>query len=351
MPTSSKKPTPKKKTTLFKRLLDQQSGFWKNVFGKNPHKAFRLTRRRDYVRPLSLPNPLLFILEVNKTIWSYRRIFLPLMLIYGLLYAALAGIASQDTYTQIVSSIEQAGSDVVSDNGSPLEQAGLTLLSIASGNVNGSITEAQQIFGVLLGLMAWLTTVWLLRNIFAGNKVRVRDGLYNSGSPIIATALILLVIVVQLLPVALAAIGYAAASSSGLIANGGVEAMLFWIAGGLLGLLSLYWISSSLFAMIIVTLPGMYPMKALNASREIVLSRRLKLLIRVIWMLIFIAAIWVVIMVPVILFDGWLKWALPAIQWLPIVPVTMLILSTFSIFWVSVYIYLLYRKVVDNDAE
>lgn len=351
MPTSSKKASSKKKQPFFKKVVERQSAFWRRLFGDNPHKAFRLTKRRDYVRPLNLPNPFLFILEVSRTLWSYKRLFLPLMLIYALLYAAFAGITSQDTYTQIVSSIDQAGGEALAEPWSPIEQAGLTLTSIASGNANGTPSESQMIFGGLIGLMAWLTTVWLLRNIFAGNKVRVRDGLYNSGSPIIATALIILVIIVQLLPIGLAAIGYSAATSSGLIANGGVEAMLFWVAVGLLCALSLYWISSSLFALVIVTLPGMYPLKALNAARQIVLSRRFKLLVRMVWMALFVAIVWATVMILMIMFDSWLKGALPSVQWIPLIPITMLVLNTFGIFWVSVYIYLLYRKVVDNESE
>lgn len=345
MPTSSKH---KKKSPHF---LERQRVFWKEYFSKNPHRSLRLTKRRDFARPLVLPNPLLFILTVTTTLWSYRRIFLPLMAVYALLFTALVGLTSQDTYSQVVSSIEESGTDVFSESGSTLELAGLTLLSIASGNANGTITESQQIFGVLLGLLAWLTTVWLLRNLLAGNKVKMRDGLYNAGSPILATAIVTLIIVIQLLPVAIAAIGYAAAVNSGLIVNGGVEAMLFWIAAGLLGLLSLYWIGGSLFALVIVTLPGMYPLKAINASRELLLSRRLKLLIRMLWMALFIATIWVVVLIPVIMLDSWLKSVAPAVQWLPLVPVVILVISTYSVFWASTYIYLLYRKVVDYESE
>lgn len=355
MPTNSK---PKKQGTaksqkvtkpFVKSFTQRQRIFWKEYFSKNPHRTLRLTKRRDYVRPLALPNPFQFILFVSTTLWSNRRIFLPLMAVYALLYVGLVGITSQDTYSQIVSSIEESGSDVFSESGSSIEQAGLTLLSIVSGNANGTITESQQIFGGLLGLLAWLTTIWLLRNLLAGNKVRMRDGLYNAGAPLIASAIVFLIIFVQLLPVALAAIGYAAATNSGLIAGGGVEAMLFWIVVSLLGLLSLYWIGGSVFALVIVTLPGMYPLEAINAARELVLSRRLKLLVRLLWMSIFIMALWIITLVPIIMFDGWLKWAAPVVEWLPLVPVSILIVSTVSVFWAATYVYLLYRKVVDES--
>jgi hypothetical protein len=56
-------------------------------------------------------------------------------------------------------------------------------------------------------------------------------------------------------------------------------------------------------------------------------------------------------MIPIILFDAWLKGVVPSIQWLPIVPVCLLIVSALMVVWTAGYVYLLYRKVVDNDVE
>lgn len=356
MPQSSKKTASKsvkarsqQKKSWYGRMFDSIRNYRDALYARNPHKTLQLTRRRDYVRPLELPNPLLFILEVIQTIWRQKRFFLPLMAIYIVLYAVLVGIASESTYAELTNSVEEASSKIETTEVNPLTKASATLVSFASNGFGVNSGEAQQIFGVLLGLIAWLTTVWLLRNIFAGNNVKVRDGLYNAGAPIIAMAIIVLVILVQLLPVALAAIAYAAATSSGLILNGGVEAMLFWIAAGLLGLLSAYWVTSSIFALVIVTLPGMYPIKALQASRKILIGRKLRFALRFAWMAVFIIALWVVVLLPMILFDGWLKAAVPQLEWLPLVPIIALILSTYTVFWTSTYIYLLYRKVVDND--
>jgi hypothetical protein len=40
----------------------------------------------------------------------------------------------------------------------------------------------------------------------------------------------------------------------------------------------------------------------------------------------------------------------PAIQWLPIVPVVMLVLSSVTAIWAAGYIYLLYRRIVADDS-
>lgn len=356
MPTSSKKSPPKKTTKTPAPMKPWYTRVGVNVrtrvdsfLSRRPHRSFRRTRRRDYVRPLVLPKVLSFSLEVTKTLWRQRRIFIPLMIIYVVLYAILVGIGSQDTYSQLTGSLQTLETSAFGGNIDALSQAGLTFLALVTNGVNANATDAQNIFGFLLGLMAWLTTVWILRNIFAGHKVKMRDGLYNAGAPLIATVVIGLVIAVQLLPVALATMGYSAASTSGLL-NGGVEAMLFWVAAGLLALLSLYWITSTLFALIIVTLPGMYPYRALRAAGDIVLGRRVKILLRWLWMLLCIAVLWVVVMIPLILLDTWLISVWPVVGNIPIVPVGILLVSTVSIFWASTYIYLLYRKVVDNES-
>src|SRR5690606_2563192 len=151
-------------------------------------------------------------------------------------------------------------------------------------------------------LLTWLTTVWLLRNVLAGHKVKLRDGLYNAGSPIFATVVVIVFIAIQLIPVALALIGYSAALASGLL-DGGAATMLFWIGAALLVVLSLYWITSSLFALIIVTLPGMYPYQAIRTASDLMLGRRTKILFRWLWMALTVVVAWLVVMLPIILLD------------------------------------------------
>jgi hypothetical protein len=198
--------------------------------------------------------------------------------------------------------------------------------------------------------MTWLTTVWLLRNILAGNKVKLRDGLYNASAPILSTFLVTLVLILQLLPMALAFIGYAAANASGLL-TGGVEAMLFWIAAGLLVVLSLYWVTSTLIALVIVTLPGIYPMKALRTAGDIAVGRRMRLLLRLLWLMATIGISWVVVMVPLILLTAWINSLWPAFSNVPLLPIILAFMSSLTIVWSSSYVYLLYRKVVADDAK
>ncbi len=354
MPARSKKSVPstrrQKVERAIMRPIDNVRAKVADIQSRRPHRSFLMTRRRDYARSLKLPGYLAFTHQVNQTLRTFRKPLLLLGLFYALTYALLVGIASQDNYTVLTDTFRGAGEEVFEGNLGQLSKAGLILGTILTTGISDKLTDAQQIFAALLMILVWLTTVWLLRNLMAGHKVRVRDGLYNAGAPIISTILVSLVLIVQLLPVGIAAIGYAAASTAGLL-SGGIEAMLFWLIMVFLLLLSIYWMTATFFALIVVTLPGMYPMQALRTAGDMVVGRRLRIILRLAWMTVCIAVGWVIVMVPIILLDAWIKGTWTQIEWLPIIPVALLVVTTLSVMWAASYIYLLYRKVVDDDAK
>jgi hypothetical protein len=344
-------------TTIWQRIASIVVGVFKSVktrtdtyLNRRPHRSFRWTRRRDYNRSLKLPGYFAFTSEVRKTLWPHRKVFLLLSLFYALLMATLVGLASQETYTTLTDTLRDTSGDVFDGNLGEVGKAGLLLLTAMTGGISQTLTDAQQVYAGIVILLTWLTTVWVLRNVLAGHKVKLRDGLYNAGAPIISTFLVSLVLIIQLLPLAVALIAYSAAAASGLLA-GGVEAMLFWIAAGLLAVLSLYLVTSTFIAMIVVTIPGMYPIRALKTAGDLVVGRRVRILLRLLWLAMGIVIAWAVVMVPIILLDTWAKGVWPNLQWLPVIPVFLLAMSSVSVVWAAGYIYLLYRKVVADDAD
>ena len=60
----------KKKAPLKKRIVAQYNKVQDYVVGKSPHRSFQRTKRRDYIRPLVLPNPFAFLYEVTVTMWG-----------------------------------------------------------------------------------------------------------------------------------------------------------------------------------------------------------------------------------------------------------------------------------------
>jgi hypothetical protein len=300
---------------------------------------------------LNIPGYWSFTAFVAKTLWSNRNIFGLLGVVYATLTILLVGMASQDSYLSISNTLNSTNNGVLDNFWGQVGKAGLLFVTSVSGDLSGSLTETQQIYTALIALMTWLSSVWLLRNILAGHKVKLRDGLYGSGSPILPTFMISLLLLVQLLPVVIALIGYSAAVSTGLLAGGGIESMLFWIAAGLLGVMSIYFMTSTIFALIIVTIPGMYPFQAIKTAGDLVIGRRLRILMRLIWMTILASVAWIVVMIPMILLDMWVKSLWVAISWLPVIPVILLTLSSLTIIWVSAYVYLLYRRIIADDSE
>lgn len=331
-----------------KRIKSLKAKFTNRSNGKT-HKSFSITKKRDYKRDLNLPGYFSFTAYVFKTLAKNRKLFTSLTLLVLISSAILIGFASQTNYMALVDTLDSTSGDLLSDVSGKIGGAGLLFLASISGGVSQSLSTVQQLYLLFIIIFTWLTTVWLLRNILSGNSAKLRDGIYNAGSPIIATMLLTIVMIVQFFPFVIALIGYAAASSTGLL-DGGVEAMLFWIVAGLLSTLSLYWMSSTFFAMVIATIPGMYPMKALHAAGGLVAGRRVRIIKRLLWLGLVTCLAWAVIFIPVILIDMSIKSIWAAIEWLPIIPLLISVASSMTIIWVSAYIYLLYRKIVDNES-
>ncbi|MCA9334543.1 hypothetical protein KC953_00175 [Candidatus Saccharibacteria bacterium] len=316
---------------------------------RRPHRSFRFTSRRDYKRSLELPGYWSFTAHVVKTLLGNWRLFGGLALVYLGVTIVVNGVGQQESYSAIVSSLRASSGDLFKGDFGTVAEAGLLLAKSVSTGLTPKVSDAQTVIGSLTVVFAWLATVWALRNTLAGYKPRLRDALYNSGSPVLSTLLVSFIAILQLLPLALALIVYTAANNSGVLESG-ATAMLVWLGILLFALLSLYWAAATFISLVIITLPGMYPMEAIRAAGDLVMGRRLRVLYRLIWLIGIVVAVWVLIMIPIILFDDWLKRLLPAVQWLPIVPLSILSLSSISLVFTSSYIYLLYRGIVDDES-
>jgi hypothetical protein len=334
------------------KMVVSASAKVQDFLARRPHRSFRRTYRRDYERSLDMPGYIAFTHYVQKTLWSNKKVFIFVVLAYAVITVAVMNLSSEDLYAQMRETVNESNTGLFNGFWGEISKTGLLLIAGVTGSFNGSPTATQsqtQVYLVILGLMTWLTTVWLLRAILTGRKPKMRDGLYNAGAPIVPTFLVATVIVLQLLPLALALFGYNSAVASGLL-EGGVEAMMFWSVAALLAILSLYWITTTLIALVVVTLPGMYPMQALRTAGDLVVGRRLRILMRVLWMALCVVLAWALIVIPIMLFDAWLKSVWSAIAWLPLVPLTWLVMGAITVIWIAGYIYLLYRRIVEDDA-
>lgn len=329
-----------------RRLTDRYQSF----LNRRPHRTFRRSRRRDYVRSLVLPGYIAFTAQVTRMLMTRKKVFLPLIGMFALVIILIGAVVSQDTYSQIDSLLKELGGDVFGQGGmSKVGQAGLLMISTFAVNPN-TLSVDQQIYMANAMLFAWLCTVWLLRECLAGRNPRLRDSLYNAGAPIISTTIVVMILIIQLLPIGLMALVYAALMSVGILESG-FGSMLFWVFAAVVAALVLYWITSTLIGLVVVTLPGMYPLRALRAAGDLVVSRRLRILYRWLWAIAVIVVAWAVIMIPIILLESAAKSAWTTINDVPIVPCIGAVMTALSVVWFAAYVYLLYRRIVDDDAK
>ena len=348
-----KKPVkkPAKKPSRAKRAVVSASERRKQFLARRPHRSFRLTRRRDYIRSLKLPGYWALTVAIWRLLKKNWRTFACLVALYAVLSMLLTTVLSQDTYLQVRQVVDEANEDGFLGTVLPVMTIFFSVLGsqVTGGGVTVSAGSQQQIIAVLIGLYAWLTAVWLLRAMMAGKRPKLRDGLYSSGAPVIALGVLAVILLVQLLPAAIALIVYGAADGSGLL-DQTAALMLAGGATGLVAVLSLYWITSTIIAMVIVTLPGMYPMKALRLAGDIAVGRRIRILLRLTWLVVLLLLAWAVVLIPTIVLDGALASAMPIMANVPIVPMAALLLASFSVVFSASYVYVLYRKVVEDDS-
>src|SRR5688572_15370913 len=65
----------------------------KALLVRRPHRSFRPTRRRDYVRPLRLPGYWALTNNVRVVLWRHKVLMTLLVVSYGVLTVLLVGMA------------------------------------------------------------------------------------------------------------------------------------------------------------------------------------------------------------------------------------------------------------------
>jgi hypothetical protein len=278
-----------------------------------------------------LPNVWILTRTASLTLWQHKKLFAGITLIYGLLNVVFGqSLASGSGVSTLKQALDQVAAGHFSALGSSLGNF-VSLISSAGGSSSTSGGAYQTI----LALMGSLAVIWALRQVAAGVKVRIRDAYYRGMYPLVPFVLVLFVISLQLLPLLIGASVYGSVINNG-IAVLAVEKLAWALVYILLALFSLYWISSSLFALYIVALPDMTPMKALRSARQLVRHRRWTVLRKILWMPVVLLAAAAIIMLPIII------WLTPLAQWV------FFLLNMFSLAAIHAYMYTLYRELLNE---
>ena len=232
------------------------------------YKSFKLTKKIKQPAKTPLPSSFRIVRDSLKLIKSNWPVFLGLLAIYLLATLILRGFDLSSGFSEIKSDID----NLVGGNASQIGTVvGLYAYAVASGGSQaGESAGAYQLF---VSLTISLAAIWSVRQLLARKRIRIRDSFYQGMYPLIPFIIILFVIGLQLLPALLGSFLLSTVLSGG-IAVTAVEKLLWIVVFGLLTLLSLYMICSSLFALYISTLADMTPMRALRSARGLVMYRR-----------------------------------------------------------------------------
>lgn len=284
---------------------------------------------RRLKQPVKLPNVWRLTKLTAQTLWQHKRLFIGMTLTYGLLNLILVqGLASNTNVSDLKHQLDQ----VFTGNWGSLASS-LSIFVVLVGGAGNASSQTAGAYQLFLALITSLAVIWALRQVLAGGTLRIRDAYYRGMYPLVQFVLVLLVIGLQLLPLLVGSLLYGTVSTNG-IAVSGLEKLIWGLVYILLALLSLYWLSSSLFALYIVTLPDMTPLKALRSARELVRGRRWTVLRKILWLPLILIIAAAVIMLPIITL------LTPLAQWV------FFLLTMFALVAVHAYMYTLYRELL-----
>lgn len=314
------------------------------------HKSFRRSYREDYKRELEVPGIIHHIFLSFKLIFKNWKLFLPLIILSIVLSVTFVGLMSEATYRQFQNVLDQTSEQMgTGDIGNVAKAALLLVSTITTGGLSGESSEAAMVFAVLIFLIIWLTTIFILRHRLAGHKIKLRDALYNAMTPLVSTFLVFVVALIQCIPLFIMVVVHSAAVQTEFLSTP-FYALVFFIFAALMVLLSGYLLSSSLIAFVAVSAPGLYPMRALDTASDLMAGRRVRFILRLIALLFALAVMWVIVMLPLITFDLVMK----NFEWtegIPFVPICLLVMTCFTGVYITTYMYLYYRFMLGYDTR
>lgn len=312
------------------------------------HHSFKRSYREDYVRGLQAPGLVAHATSTLKIIFKNWKLFGGLLAIIVFMNVVFVGLMSEDTYQTVQDSIDESSEVLQYGEVGRVAKSGLLLIStVATGGLTKGMTEVQQVFAFFFSAVTILVVVYYLRHLMAGNHPKIRDGLYNALTPLISTMLVLILIFIHLIPIFLFTIVYSTAIATDFLSQP-LYAFLFWLFGSLLILLSAYLLPGSILALCASTVPGIYPMQAVHATTDMIQGRRTKFIIRMFFAMLFMAVIWVIVMLPLIWFDLVLKQNIEWVEGIPFIPLMLQIMTTFTVIYLTSYVYLFYRRMLDD---
>ncbi len=289
-----------------------------------PYKSFRLQKRIKPAESKKILGSFRLFKQAIVVLTSRWKLFLGIIIIYALLSIILTGglsLAGNSNINQLKPTLNQSFGKFVT---------GLTLFAALAGD-SFSSGVSQAVIGVIVSL----ALIWALRQVYlrGAPKLRIRDSFYRGMAPLIPFILVLIVLLFELIPLAIGAFLYSTAVTGAIATTSGEQAIFVFIFF-LLAIASFHMLTSSVFALYIVTLDGMTPIKALRSAAMLVRYRRVRIFLKLLFIIITLLIIAAIIIVPLAI---WATSVAPYIFFL----LTLVFLAIFHS-----YVYALYRELI-----
>lgn len=300
----------------------------KRKIEKPTYKTLRLQKRIKHDA-----DPVMSAYKLMKAniqhLLKFKRLFLGISVWYFLLSLVLvSGLVGSTDYSELKGTLTQ----IFKGTGGQVT-TGFTLFGVLISSGAGKVSEAGSVYQSTLLVVVSLVVIWALRQTYAKKQVTTKQAFYKSMMPLVPFVLVLIVIGLQFIPLVISSTIYSIVITSGLAVTN-IERVLWGIFMLCFIILTLYMVTSSIFALYIVTLPDMSPMQALRSARELVRYRRWSIMRKVIFLPFCLVILAAVIMVPVLLFLTF------AAQWL------FIFLTMLALVVAHGYMYRLYRELL-----
>ena len=290
------------------------------------YKSFRLSKKIKNVSDKKLPGIIKLVKLSLTPLAKNRSLFFGFILLQFIL--TIVFVIGIDSVYNFLSVKENAQNTYAEADGKYAQSFAL-LGYVIELSTKGATANLQ----FFLTLVFSLAIIWSIRQVLAGEHIRLKQAFYEGMYPLIPFLLVMMVIGLQLIPFSIGNFLISAVISGGLAVSA-AEQFVWWLVFGLLTLLSLYMLISSIFALYIVTLPGVTPLKALRSARGLVLHRRISIGLRLLGLPALAILAYIIVLLPLILI-------------LPILAVPIFaFLGSFGLFFVHSYIYSLYRELL-----
>ena len=276
-----------------------------------------------------LPKARKMFWAVLQLLWSRKKLFFYIILIYGILDVILVRGFSG---TSNLSSVKNELTSVFHGVGGKVAASGISFAYLLA-NSGGSASSTSGFYEGLLLVVCSLAFIWAYRQVLAKHPIKARDSFYQGMYPLIPFLLVFVLFSIQLLPLAIGGGLYSVVVSGG-IAVHLWERILWLVLFIVLGLWSLRMITASIFALYIVTLPEMTPLRAYRSAKQLVYGRRLLLWRKIIFLPFVLLILAAVIEIPLILL------LTPVATW------TFFIISMLALPLIHGYLYTLYRELL-----